>query len=186
MTARAPLRPRIPSSSPAAMIPAVLHAKLTTTSSSLAATSTAEEGESVGSTSTDTSSDGLSGGAIAGIVIGGLVAAALFSFLVMRWRRKRVQVFRRRHRATRSGASQMLLLSVRRACILTRLCVARRRVAAYGTHSAESRVYLQRRRGANGKSNEYACPAIPRAAETQRSWWPYRAPSRCGVRGVAH
>ncbi|EIW52031.1 uncharacterized protein TRAVEDRAFT_75462 [Trametes versicolor FP-101664 SS1] len=76
--------------------------QVTTTSSSLAATSTAEEGESAETPSTDTSSDGLSGGAIAGIVIGGLVAAALFSFLVMRWRRKRVQAFRRRHRATRS------------------------------------------------------------------------------------
>lgn len=99
--------------------------QVTTTTSSPVPTSTAEGGESAGSPSTDTSSDALSGGAIAGIVIGGLVAAALFSFLVMRWRRKRVQAFRRRHRATRSGTSQMRPVSVLRACILTRLCVAR-------------------------------------------------------------
>ncbi|KAI0634424.1 hypothetical protein C8Q77DRAFT_1112064 [Trametes polyzona] len=49
--------------------------------------------------------EGLSGGAIAGIVVGGLALAALSGLVVMWIRRRRVQTFRRRHRATRSGAS---------------------------------------------------------------------------------
>ncbi|OJT05187.1 hypothetical protein TRAPUB_4012 [Trametes pubescens] len=82
-----------------------LRSQPTTTSSSPAATSTAEEGQSASSPSTDTSSRGLSGGAIAGIVVGCLVAVVALAFLALWIVRKRAQAARKRARATRSRAS---------------------------------------------------------------------------------